>query len=222
VGDLDETTRVALVDDDALVRMGLRAMLDGVQGIRVVAEASDGDEVPDVVDAHHPQVVLMDLRMKRVDGITATQRLRDRGAGPAVIVLTTFDDHELVVRAIRAGAVGFLLKHAPPEDIVRAIRAARSGESMLSPEIARRIITMVADSTDHDTDRAEARERLRHLSAREIQVATAVADGKSNAQIAADLTLTVPTVKSYLSTIFSKTASDSRVQLALIVQAASL
>lgn len=222
MGDLEETTRVALVDDDALVRMGLRAMLDGAQGIRVVAEASDGDEVPDVVDAHSPQVVLMDLRMKRIDGITATQRLRDRGAGPAVIVLTTFDDHELVVKAIRAGAVGFLLKHAPPEDIVRAIRAARSGDSMLSPEIARRLITMVANSANHDTDRSAARERLRHLSAREIQVATAVADGKSNAQIAADLTLTIPTVKSYISTIFSKTASNSRVQLALIVQAASL
>lgn len=222
MGNLEETTRVVLVDDDALVRMGLRTMLDGVEGIRVVGEASDGDEVPAVVDAHHPQVVLMDLRMKRTDGIAATQRLRDRRDGPAVIVLTTFDDHEFVVRAIRAGAVGFLLKHAPPEDIVRAIRAARSGDSILSPEIARRLITMVADSTDHDTERSAARERLRHLSARETQVATAVSDGKSNAEIAADLTLTIPTVKSYISTIFSKTSANSRVQLALIVQAARL
>jgi DNA-binding NarL/FixJ family response regulator len=222
VGDLEETTRVVLVDDDALVRMGLRAMLDGVHGIRVVAEASDGADVPAVVDAHHPQVVLMDLRMKKVDGITATQRLHDRGEGPAVIVLTTFDDHELVVKAIRAGAVGFLLKHAPPEDIVRAIRSARRGDSMLSPEIARRLITMVANSTDHDGDRLTARERLQHLSARELQVATAVADGKSNAEIATALTLTVPTVKGYISTILSKTASNNRVQLALIVQAASL
>lgn len=219
--DLAETTRVVLVDDDALVRMGLRAMLDGVHGIQVVAEASDGGDVPAVVDAHHPQVVLMDLRMKKVDGITATQRLHDRGEeGPAVIVLTTFDDHELVVRAIRAGAVGFLLKHAPPEDIVRAIRSARQGDSMLSPEIARRLLTMVANNTSHDTDRLAARERLQHLSAREIQVATAVADGKSNAEIAAALTLTVPTVKGYISTILSKTASNNRVQLALIVQAA--
>jgi DNA-binding NarL/FixJ family response regulator len=221
MGDLAETTRVVLVDDDALVRLGLRTMLDGVQGIRVVGEASDGDEVPAVVAAHHPQVVLMDLRMRRTDGITATQRLRDRGDSPSVIVLTTFDDHELVVTAIRAGAVGFLLKHAPPEDIVRAIRAARTGDSILSPEIARRLITMVAADTSHDTERSAARDRLRHLSAREIQVATAVADGKSNAEIAADLTLTIPTVKSYLSTIFSKTAANSRVQLALIVQAAS-
>jgi DNA-binding NarL/FixJ family response regulator len=209
---------VLLVDDDALVRMGLRAMLDGVQGIRVVAEAADGADVPAAVDAHQPQVVLMDLRMKKVDGITATQRLHDRADGPAVIVLTTFDDTELVVRAIRAGAVGFLLKHAPPEDIVRAIRSARRGDSMLSPEIARRLITMVADG--HGTDRSAAVARLRQLSAREMQVATAVADGKSNAEIAADLTLTVATVKSYLSTIFSKTEAGSRVQLALLVQAA--
>ncbi|MEV0154312.1 response regulator transcription factor [Micromonospora sp. NPDC050686] len=222
MGDLTETIRVVLVDDDALVRMGLRAMLDGVHGIRVVAEASDGGDVPAVVDAHHPEVVLMDLRMKKVDGITATQRLRDRGEGPAVIVLTTFDEHELVVRALRAGAVGFLLKHAPPEDIVRAIQSARQGDSMLSPEIARRLITMVANSTSHDTDRLAARERLQHLSAREIQVAMAIADGKSNVEIAADLTLTVPTVKGYISTILGKTASNNRVQLALIVQAAGL
>ncbi|MBE1489551.1 response regulator transcription factor [Plantactinospora soyae] len=221
MGDLAETTRVVLVDDDALVRMGLRAMLDGVQGIRVVAEASDGADVPAVVDAHHPQVVLMDLRMKKVDGITATQRLHDRGNGPAVIVLTTFDEHELVVKALRAGAVGFLLKHAPPEDIVRAIRAARQGNSLLSPEIARRLITMVADGTGHDTDRLAARERLRSLSAREVQVATAVGDGKSNAEIAAALSLTVPTVKGYISTILGKTACNNRVQLALIVQAAA-
>ncbi|MEU7803151.1 response regulator transcription factor [Micromonospora arborensis] len=222
MGDLEETTRVALVDDDALVRMGLRAMLDGVQGIHVVAEAPDGADVPAIVDAHHPQVVLMDLRMKKIDGITATQRLHACGEGPAVIVLTTFDDHDLVVRAIRAGAVGFLLKHAPPEDIVRAIRSARQGDSVLSPEIARRLITMVANSASHDTNRLAARERLQRLSAREIQVAAAVADGKSNAEIAAALTLTVPTVKGYISAILSKTASNNRVQLALIVQAAGL
>ncbi|MEV1321432.1 response regulator transcription factor [Micromonospora arborensis] len=222
MGDLEETTRVALVDDDALVRMGLRAMLDGVQGIHVVAEAPDGADVPAIVDAHHPQVVLMDLRMKKIDGITATQRLHACGEGPAVIVLTTFDDHDLVVRAIRAGAVGFLLKHAPPEDIVRAIRSARQGDSVLSPEIARRLITMVANSASHDTNRLAARERLQRLSAREIQVAAAVADGKSNAEIAAALTLTVPTVKGYISAILSKTASNNRVQLALIVQAAEL
>ena len=134
---LDDETRVVLVDDDALVRMGLSAMLDGLDGIRVVAEASDGDEVPATVAQHRPHVVLMDLRMKNVDGITATRRLQDAAERPAVIVLTTFDDNELVTSAIGAGAIGFLLKHAPPEDIVRAIGAARRGESLFSPEIAR-------------------------------------------------------------------------------------
>ncbi|MFG2053389.1 response regulator [Micromonospora sp. NPDC048930] len=215
-------TRVALVDDDPLVRMGLRAMLDGVHGIRVVAEAADGSDVPGMVDRHRPHVVLMDLRMKTIDGITATQRLRERGDSPAVVVLTTFDDHDLVARAVRAGAVGYLLKHAPPEDIVRAVRSVRDGGSMLSPEVARRVITMLAADPGHGTHRQAAQQRLQQLSAREIQVATAVADGKSNAEIAADLNLTVPTVKGYISTILSKTATQNRVQLALTVQAANL
>ncbi|MEU4396584.1 response regulator transcription factor [Kribbella sp. NPDC023855] len=212
---------MALVDDDPLVRMGLRAMLDGVYGIRIVAEAADGSEVPAMLDAHRPQVVLMDLRMKTVDGITATERLRDRRDAPAVIVLTTFDDQDLVTKAIRAGAIGYLLKHAPPEDIVRAVRSAHSGGSVLSPEVARRLIDTVAANPGHDTDQRAARERLRFLSARESQVATAVADGKSNAEIAAGLHLTVPTVKGYISTILTKTATQNRVQLALLVQTAS-
>jgi DNA-binding NarL/FixJ family response regulator len=201
--------------------MGLRAMLDGVQGIHIVAEAADGSEVPAMVEAHRPQVVLMDLRMKTVDGITATERLRDRRDAPAVIVLTTFDDYDLVARAIQAGAIGYLLKHAPPEDIVRAVRAAQGGGSVLSPEIARRLVDTMAASPGHDPEGRAAQERLRHLSAREIQVATAVSDGKSNAEIAAILELTVPTIKGYISTILTKTATQNRVQLALLVQAAN-
>lgn len=217
---LSEETRVVLVDDDALVRMGLSAMLDGLDGIRVVAEASDGDEVPTTVAEHRPHVVLMDLRMKNVDGITATRRLRDAAERPAVIVLTTFDDSELVTRAIGAGAIGFLLKHAPPEDIVRAIGAARRGESLFSPEIASQLVSLVANNARDTTDQSEARKRLQHLSAREIQVAQAVAEGKSNAEIASSLTLAVPTIKSYVSTILTKTAADNRVQLAVLVHTA--
>jgi DNA-binding NarL/FixJ family response regulator len=222
MGTVEDETRVVLVDDDALVLMGLTAMLDGVYGIRVVGAAADGSDVPAVVAANRPDVVLMDLRMKKVDGIEATRALRARGKTPAVIVLTTFNDEDLVAAAIRAGAVGFLLKHAPPEDIVRAIRSARIGESVLSPEIARRLITLVAGSADADAERLAAQARLRRLSARELQVAKAVADGKSNAQIATDLTLTVPTVKGYIGVLFAKTGSENRVQLALIVQAADL
>jgi len=217
-----DETRVVLVDDDALVRMGLKAMLDGLDGIRVVAEASDGSEVPGIVAEHRPHVVLMDLRMKNTDGITATRHLRPAPEGPAVIVLTTFDDSELVTSAIRAGAIGFLLKHAPPGDIVRAIRAARQGESLFSPEIAAELVTLVADSTRDTADQSAARDRLQHLSAREIQVAQAVAEGKPNAEIAADLALTVPTIKSYISDILSKTATSNRVQLAVLVHTAKL
>lgn len=215
-------TRVLLVDDDALVRIGLKAMLDGLEGIRVVAEASDGDEVPAIVADHRPHVVLMDLRMKSVDGITATRRLQHAAERPAVIVLTTFDDSELVTGAIGAGAIGFLLKHAPPDDIVRAIMAARQGESLFSPEIATRLVALVANSTRDETDQSDARARLQHLSAREIQVAQAVAEGKSNAEIATSLVLTVPTIKSYISDILSKTTTSNRVQLAVLVHLAKL
>ncbi|WP_243837748.1 response regulator transcription factor [Cumulibacter soli] len=219
---MNSETRVVLVDDDALVRMGLRAMLDGLDGIRIVAEAADGDEVPAAVARHRPHVILMDLRMKRVDGITATGRLQGTAEVPAVIVLTTFDDKELVTRAIRAGAIGFLLKHAPPEDIVRAIVSARRGESLLSPEIASQLVTLVANSTHDLSEQSTARHRLEHLSARELQVARAVAQGKSNAEIAIDLSLTVPTIKSYISTILSKTAAENRVQLAVLIHTAKI
>lgn len=217
-----DPTRVLLVDDDALVRMGLRAMLDGHDGIRVVAEAADGSEVPDLVAAHRPHVVLMDLRMTTVDGITATRRLRAGGAEAAVIVLTTFDDPELVKGALGAGAIGFLLKHAPPGDIVRAIAAARRGESLLSPEIATRLVAMVADDVRGDPDRQAARARLRRLSAREQQVAREVAAGRTNAEIADALGLTVPTIKSYISDVLGKTGTDNRVQLAVLVHTARL
>lgn len=222
MGRLADEIRVALVDDDALVRMGLTAMLDGLPGIRVVGNASDGSEVPALVDEHRPHVVLMDLRMKKIDGVTATRQLRGRADAPAVIVLTTFDDRDLVLKAIQAGAVGYLLKHAPPEHIVQAIRTARLGESALSPEIARHLITLVAGATDRHTERSVARKRLEHLSARELQVAKTVAAGKSNAEIATELALTIPTVKGYVSTLLSKTAAQNRVQLALLVQAADL
>lgn len=219
---VNNETRVVLVHDDALVRMGLRAMLDGLDNIRVVGEAADGADVPELVAAHRPHVVLMDLRMKHVDGITATRRLQHLPQPPAVIVLTTFDDHELVTNAVGAGAIGFLLKHAPPEDIVRAIGAARRGESLFSPEIATQLRALVVDSARETTDQSTARERLRPLSARELQVAKAVSEGKSNAEIADELLLTTPTIKSYISDIFTKTNTSNRVHLAVLIHTARL
>src|SRR5215217_7985113 len=136
--------RVLLVDDDALVRSGLRIMLAGAEQIEVVGEASDGREVLGAVDRHRPDVVLMDIRMPELDGIESTRLLRGQPSPPAVIVLTTFDADELVLRALRAGAAGFLLKDTPPAEIVRAIELVHAGDGMLSPAVTRRLIALVA------------------------------------------------------------------------------
>ena len=140
-----DVIRVLIVDDDALVRAGLSMILAGSDDVRVVAEASDGAQVPTAVDAYSPDVVLMDIRMPGVDGLAATEALRAQGEGPHVIVLTTFDADDHVLRALRAGAAGFLLKDTPPPEILRAIRLVAAGEAMLSPGVTRRLISHVAD-----------------------------------------------------------------------------
>ncbi len=205
--------RVLLVDDDPLVRSGLTMMIDGAGGISVVGEASDGTEVPGLVDAHAPDVVLMDLRMPRVDGIVTTGRLCARPAPPAVLVLTTFDSDENVVRALRAGASGFLLKDTPPARIVAAIQAVAAGEPTLSPEVTRRLMDrVVSDSGQAD----RARGKLAALSPRERDVVRAVAEGRSNASIATKLSMSTATVKAHLTHIFIKLGVDNRTQIAVL------
>ena len=153
--------RVAIVDDDALVRAGLIMMLDGVEGISIVGEAADGDQVMGLVDAHAPDVILMDIRMPKVDGISATARVRRRSSRPEVLVLTTFDTDDHVVRALRAGANGFLLKDTPPAKIVAAIHAVANGEPAMSPQVMRRLMDRVAvEAGQHQ----RARARLAALS----------------------------------------------------------
>jgi DNA-binding NarL/FixJ family response regulator len=211
--------RVLIVDDDPLVRGSLMMMLDGAEGISVVAEAGDGDEVPAVVDAHAPNVVLMDLRMPRVNGIVATRRLRARPHPPEVLVLTTFDTDENVLRALRAGASGFLLKDTPPPRIVEAVRRVAAGDPILSPGVTRRLMDRVtADAIDHD----RARQALTALSPREREVALEVAGGRSNAEIADGLGMTVATVKAHVSHMLTKLALDNRTQIALLVHDADL
>jgi DNA-binding NarL/FixJ family response regulator len=218
VADVAKSIRVLLVDDDALVRSGLRLMLDGAAGINVVGEASDGREVLASVDRHHPDVVLMDIRMPELDGVAATQLLRAQPSPPSVLVLPTFDADELVLRALRAGADGFLLKDTPPTDIVRAIEAVAAGEAMLSPAIAQKLINMVAGEGG-TAERAElARERLATLSPREHEVALAVGRGCSNAEIAAELHMSIATVKAHVSRLLEKLDAANRVQVALTVQ----
>ncbi|WP_433219152.1 response regulator [Dactylosporangium sp. CS-047395] len=212
--------RLAIVDDDPFVRAGLAMLLRGAGDIEVVAEGADGAEAVALTDAHAPDVILMDIRMPRVDGLVATERLRARPRAPQIIVLTTFDADDYVLRALRAGAGGFLLKDTPPLEILRAVRIVAAGEAMLSPAVTRRLIDRVADPAAA-ARRAEARERLARLTGREREVAAAVGQGSSNAEIAASLRMSVPTVKAHVSRLLAKLALNNRVQIALLVQDAS-
>jgi DNA-binding NarL/FixJ family response regulator len=213
--------RVLLVDDDALVRAGLKMMLAGAAQVEVVGEASDGRGVLAGIDLHHPDVVLMDIRMPRLDGIAATRLVRTRPLPPAVIVLTTFDADELVVRALQAGAAGFLLKDTAPAEIVRAIELVHAGEGGLSPAMARRLIALVAGDPGAASRRQQARERLASLTAREHEVASAVGQGRSNAEIASQLYMSLATVKAHVSRLLTKLDVANRVQIALLVQEAT-
>jgi DNA-binding NarL/FixJ family response regulator len=216
-----EVIRVLIVDDDALVRAGLSMILAGSDDVRVVAEASDGAQVPAAVDAYAPDVVLMDIRMPGVDGLAATESLRAREKAPQVIVLTTFDADDHVLRALRAGAAGFLLKDTPPPEILRAIRLVAAGEAMLSPGVTRRLISHVADDGVGGR-RTRACELLDRLTDREREVAVAIGQGKSNAEIAAALFMSVATVKAHVSRLLQKLDLDNRVQIALLAHDAGV
>jgi DNA-binding NarL/FixJ family response regulator len=212
---------VLIVDDDPLVRAGLAMMLGGAPDIRVVAEASDGNQVLALVDRYAPDVVLMDIRMPAMDGLAATEALRARRVAPEVVILTTFDADEHVLRALRAGAAGFVLKDTPPAEIVTAVRRVAGGQPVLSPAVTRRLIARVADA-DRDRRRRHARDRLALLNDREREVAVAVGQGRSNAEIGAVLYLSVPTVKTHVSSILTKLDLNNRVQVALLVHDAGL
>ncbi|MDP9842782.1 response regulator [Streptosporangium lutulentum] len=213
--------RVLLVDDDAIVRAGLRLMLGGAPDIEIVAEAADGAEVPALVAAYGPDLVLMDIRMPGVDGLAATKALRAQPGAPEVLVLTTFHTDAHVLRALRAGAAGFLLKDTPPQDIVAAIRTVAAGDPVLSPAVTRRLIVQVAGGSGQDDRAAAARTRLDLLAEREREVARAVGRGRSNAEIARELHLALPTVKAHVSRILTRLDLNNRVQIALLVHDAS-
>jgi DNA-binding NarL/FixJ family response regulator len=216
---VNDAVRVLIVDDDALVRAGLVMMLDGAHGIAVVGQAADGDEVPDAVAAHAPDVVLMDLRMPHLDGITALSRLRRRPHPPEVIVLTTFDTDENVLRALRVGASGFLLKDSPPAQIVDAIRRVAAGDPILSPGITRRLMDRVAIQAGAYE---RARTALATLSPRERDVVVGVAQGHTNAEIGTALHMSVATVKAHISHILTKLTLSNRTQIALLAHDADL
>jgi DNA-binding NarL/FixJ family response regulator len=217
----DRPIRLAIVDDDPLVRTGLRILLGGSPDIDVVAEAADGAEAMRLVDAHWPDVILMDIRMPTTDGLIATRRIRGRRSPPEVIVLTTFNADEYVLEALRGGASGFLLKDTPPRDIIAAIRAVAAGAPSLSPAVIRRLIDHVADPAA-EPRRARARHRLTVLTDREREVALGLGRGWSNAEIGAELGMGVPTVKGHVSRLLTKLDLNNRVQVALLVHDAEL
>ncbi|SCF07705.1 response regulator [Micromonospora saelicesensis] len=213
MADVTGPIRLVIVDDDPLVRGMLTLMLDGADGIVVVGEAADGATAITAVDRHLPDVVLMDIRMPGVNGITATERLRRRHRPPEIIVLTTFDTDEHVVRALRAGASGFLLKDTPPEQISQAVRSVAAGNPMLSPGVTRRLMQRVASGAE---SYEQAHERLALLTPRERDVVLAIAQGRSNAEIASELLMSVTTVKAHVSHILTKLDLDNRTQIALL------
>lgn len=191
---------VLVVDDQELVRGGLRRILRRRDGF-AVSECADGDEVPAAVSAHRPDVVLMDLRMKRIGGIEATRTLRGRPDAPPVLVLTTFDDDQLLSGALRAGAAGFLLKDSPAEDLIRAVRTVALGGSWLDPSVTPRVLTAYRSARPTP---APADSRLTELTARELEVLELIAKGRVNTEIARALGISEVTVKSHVGHIFGK------------------
>jgi DNA-binding NarL/FixJ family response regulator len=212
---------VLIVDDNALVRAALIMMLGTASDIRIIGEAGDGAEALDQVQRYSPQVILMDIRMPIMDGLEATEVVRALPMPPDVIVLTTFDADRLVLRALRAGASGFLLKDTPPDEIVAAVRQVAAGKPVQSPAATRQLIRRVAE-TDTDRREAHAKRLMSRLNDRELQVAIAVSGGQSNADIGASLYLSVPTVKAQVSAILTKLRLNNRVQIALLAHDAGL
>ncbi|HEV7583434.1 MAG TPA: response regulator transcription factor [Mycobacterium sp.] len=194
----DESPQIAvlLVDDQELVRSGLRRILRRKDGFAVVAECADGDEVPAAVAEHRPDVIVMDLRMRRVDGIEATRRL---AGGPPVLALTTFNEDELLSGALRAGAAGFVLKDSSAEELIRAVRSVARGDSYLDPAVTSRVLTTYRKAAEapRGTDIAE-------LTTRELDVLTLIGKGFSNTEIADELCISGVTVKSHIGRIFGK------------------
>jgi len=212
---------VLLIDDDALVRAGLKLILGGNSGITVVGEGSDGDEVAALVQRLSPDVVLMDIRMARMDGLSATAELLKRKDPPHVIVLTTFDSDDLVLRALHLGADGFLLKDTPPGRMVEAIHQVVDGEHSLSPTVVHQLIAVATQSMGASR-KDDALAELGELTDRERDVALAIGQGLSNAEIAGRHYMSVATVKAHVTRIFSKLGVTNRVQIAIKVHDAGL
>ena len=210
---------VVVADDEPMVCAHLRTILGSAGDIEVVAQAQDGAEAVEAVVRHQPAVVLMDLRMPGVDGLAAIERVCALPDPPAVVALTTFDADTYVIRALRAGASGFLVKSTPPEDLIGLVRVAADGHTVLSPAAARRLVAMSADSHQRD---GVARKRISGLTERERDVLACLGEGLSNADIAGRLHLAEATVKSYVSRMLVKLDCTNRTQAGLLAHEAGL
>jgi DNA-binding NarL/FixJ family response regulator len=206
--------KVLLVDDQALLRAGFRLILETEPDLEVVGEAGDGLAALAAIPALRPDVVLMDIRMPRLDGVEATRRITAAdGARPRVLILTTFDLDEYVFDALRAGASGFLLKDTPPEELVHAVRVVASGEALLSPSVTRRLIEEFARQPVSDAPPPSV---LSSLTARELEVLRLIARGLTNAEIAAELFVSETTVKTHVGRILDKLQLRDRVQAVVL------
>ncbi len=214
-------TRIAIIDDDALVRAGLRLILGADPDLEVVAEGADGAEAVDLVRQHRPDLVLMDIRMPQVNGLVATERILVLPDPPKVIILTTFDADDLVLRALSVGASGFLLKDTSPERMLEDIRKVADGEQTLSPSVVAQVIAVATNRTELSR-RDDARAALDSLSEREREIALAIGLGKTNAEIAGTQYLSIATVKSHVTRILDKLGASNRVQVAIVVHDADL
>jgi DNA-binding NarL/FixJ family response regulator len=211
--------RVVVVDDEPMVCAHLRTILGSAPDIEVVDEAHDGAAGVEAVVRSRPDVVLMDLRMPGVDGLTAIERLGKLAEPPTIVVLTTFDADQYVLRALRTGAAGFLVKSTPPQDLIGLVRVAAEGHTVLSPIAARRLI---AASADQQPARENARRLAASLTEREIEVLACLGEGLSNAQIAGRLYLSEATVKGYVSRMLVKLGCANRTQAGLLAHDAGL
>ncbi|MBM2621755.1 response regulator transcription factor [Actinoplanes sp. LDG1-06] len=214
------SVRVLIADDEAMIRAGIRAILDNDDGIEVVAEAADGAEAVDLVRRHRPAVVLLDIRMPRRDGLSAAAEIRRVMPETGVLMLTTFGEDEYIVKAIAAGAAGFLLKSSDPRELTAAIRAVAAGAAYLSPRVAHRVITELAGPRLGTG--AQARSRVEALTDREREVLALVGEGLSNAEIGRRLFLVEGTVKAYVSSLLSRLGVRNRVQAAIVAYEAGL
>lgn len=205
--------KVVIVDDQALIRDGLRTMLELDEGISVVGEAADGGGVQDAVLRTRPDVVLMDIRMPGVDGLEATRQLLRRPGGPKVLVLTTYDADEYVIEAMRAGASGFLLKDLRKGQLVRAVHQAASGDLVIDPSITKRLIEKVVDTK---RARTEAVSALNRLTVREVEVLRLMARGLTNAELATELSVSESTVKTHVGRVLDKLELRDRVQAVIL------